>query len=240
MAGPEISIIAPVSNQADHIERVVDEYEHVLERIGRLHELLLVVNGPEDETLTACMSAAERHPSVRVFHTRRKGWGHAVRIGLAECRGDVVCYTNSARTTAKDLGVILLYALMNPGVVVKANRRIRESWRRRLGSLVYNLECRALFDLPHWDVNGTPKVFPRAFSHLFALRQEDDLIDAEFAAICKRERYSILEVPIFSSSRRSGRSTTNYTSAIRMYWGAWALRRRMQPRGRHRAVSDER
>jgi glycosyltransferase involved in cell wall biosynthesis len=239
VARAEISIIAPVSNQAD-IQDVVDEYERALERIGRPHELLLVVNGPEDETLTACMSAAERHPTVRVFRTRKKGWGHAVRIGLAECRGDVVCYTNSARTTGQDLGLILLYALMNPGVVVKANRRIRDSWRRRLGSLLYNLECRALFDLSHWDVNGTPKVFPREFSHLLVLRQKDDLIDAEFASICARERYPILEVPISSSSRRSGRSTTNYISAIKMYWGAWALSRRMRPRGRHRAVSDKR
>ena len=45
---------------------------------------------------------------------------------------------------------------------MKANRKIRDNWRRRLGSLLYNLECRALFDLANWDINGTPKVFPRA------------------------------------------------------------------------------
>jgi hypothetical protein len=45
---------------------------------------------------------------------------------------------------------------------VKANRKIRDHWSRRLGSLLYNLECRALFDLSVWDVNGTPKVFPRS------------------------------------------------------------------------------
>ena len=57
---------------------------------------------------------------------------------------------------------MLLYAAAYPNVVVKANRKIREHWTRRLGSLLYNLECRALFDLSNWDVNGTPKVFPRA------------------------------------------------------------------------------
>ena len=47
--------------------------------------------------------------------------------------------------------------------VIKASRKIRENWKRRLGSLLYNLECRALFDLPYWDINGTPKVFGRHF-----------------------------------------------------------------------------
>jgi hypothetical protein len=112
--------------------------------------------------------------------------------------------------------------------VIKANRKIRESFQRRAGSLLYNLECRALFDLSQWDINGTPKVFPRAFDKLMALSREDDLIDAEFNAICRREGYAMLEVPIFSSRRHGGKSTTNYGSAVKMYTGAYALWRSMR------------
>jgi hypothetical protein len=118
---------------------------------------------------------------------------------------------------------MLAYAGAYPNVVIKANRKIRESWRRRLGSLLYNLECRALFDLSNWDINGTPKVFPRAFDKLIQLTRDDDLIDAEFSMICRKETYPIIEVPIFSSRRHGGRSTTNYRSALRLYWGAYQL-----------------
>src|SRR5262249_20318857 len=111
----------------------------------------------------------------------------------------------------------------NPDVVVKANRKIRESWRRRLGSLLYNLECRALFDLSCWDINGTPKVFPRSHAPLVALARNDDLIDLEFTVICRREGYPMLEVPIVPTRRRGGSSTTRYRSAVKLYAGAYRL-----------------
>ena len=132
--------------------------------------------------------------------------------------------SNSARTTPEDLTLLVLYAAAHPGTVVKANRKIREHWTRRLGSLLYNLECRALFDLSSWDVNGTPKVFPRTCERLLHLQRDDDLIDAEFAAICRDAGYPMLEVPIFSFRRHGGSSTTNWRSAVRMYWGAYTLR----------------
>ena len=115
---------------------------------------------------------------------------------------------------------MLVYSLAYPGVVVKANRKIRDNWRRRLGSLVYNLQCRALFDLAHWDVNGTPKVFSRNHARLLQLSRDDDLIDLEFGVVCRRARYPIREIALVSSGRRSGQSTTRWRSALRMYRGA--------------------
>lgn len=119
--------------------------------------------------------------------------------------------------------MLLRYALTCPNVVIKVNRKIRESWRRRLGSLIYNLECRALFDLSYWDINGTPKIFPRIFDGLLRLTREDDLIDAEFNLVCRREGYPMIEVPITSFRRRGGKSTTSYRSALKLYWGAFQM-----------------
>lgn len=60
------------------------------------------------------------------------------------------------------------------------------------------------------------------------LTREDDLIDVEFNVICRREGYRMLEVPIFSSRRHGGSSTTNYFSAAKLYWGAFELWRSMR------------
>jgi len=221
---PELaSIVLPVYNQADHIRSVLDEYVAQLDRWHIKYELLPVINGPRrDNSLEICRE--HQHPSVRTLCLDHGGWGRAVRFGLSEARGDLLCYTNSARTTGKDLLLMLTYGAIHNGCVIKANRKIRESKRRRLGSLLYNLECRALFDLPYWDVNGTPKVFYRSMAPLLQLRRDDDLIDLEFNVICSRERYEVLEIPIFSSSRRSGKSTTGLVSAFRMYRGAFEFR----------------
>jgi glycosyltransferase involved in cell wall biosynthesis len=226
-----VSIILPVCNQADHIDRIIDEYEAALTGLPRPHELILVVNGSRDQSLEVCRALEARNPSLRVLSSPRGGWGLAVKLGLEASRGDILCYTNSARTSAQDLMLLLLYATVYPDVVIKANRKIREKLSRRIGSLLYNLECRTLFDLSYWDVNGTPKVFPRKFDKLLGLRRDDDLIDAEFNVICRRMEYPMVEVPIFSTRRHGGRSTTNFRSAFRMYWGAYQLWREMNHSG---------
>ena len=220
-----VSIVLPVHRQADHIASAVEEYESRLASLGLPHETILVANGPPDGTLEACQAMAAKHAAVRAVEEPAAGWGRAVRRGLREAGGDLLCYTNPARTSAADLLLLVLYAIANPGVVVKANRKIRESWRRRLGSLLYNLQCRALFDLSNWDINGTPKFFPRSFSKLLSLTRTDDLIDAEFSMVCRREGYPMLEVPIFSTRRHGGRSTMNLPAAFRLYWGAYELSR---------------
>jgi len=222
-----ISIILPVHNQADHIGEIVREYEEALQRVPHPHELLLIVNNCRDDSLKVCDGLAAQFPSVRTIHSKEGGWGLAVKRGLREARGDLLCYTNSARTTGHDLILILLYAVAYPKVIVKADRKIRDSLVRRLGSLLYNLECRSLFDMPTWDVNGTPKVFPRTFSRLLELAEDGDLIDAEFNAICRREHYPTLEVPILSTRRHGGKSTTGFRTAIKLYWGAYQLSRKL-------------
>jgi glycosyltransferase involved in cell wall biosynthesis len=221
---PLISVVLPIHDQADHIRAVVEEYEAALSRIPNPHEILIVPNGCRDASLQVSSELSKVFPAVRVVASERGGWGRAVKIGLQQARGDLLCYTNSARTSGKDLTLLLLYAVAYPGTVVKANRKIRESWPRRLGSLLYNLECRSLYDLSYWDINGTPKVFPRDFVRLLTLTRDDDLLDLEFNAICRREGYPLLEVPIFSARRHGGSSTTNLRSALRMYWGAYRLR----------------
>jgi glycosyltransferase involved in cell wall biosynthesis len=223
------SIVLPVHNQADHIAGVVAGYVDVLDRLEWPYELVLVTNGCTDDSVPVCAELSERLDPVRTIDLAEGGWGKAVLAGIAASRGNHVCYTNTARTTPEMLALALSYARAYPTVVVKANRKIRDNWRRRLGSLIYNLECRALFDLPTWDINGTPKVFPRSFERLLQLQRDDDLIDAELLALCRIEGYPVVEVPLLATHRHGGKSTTNYGSALRMYTGALALRRRLAP-----------
>jgi glycosyltransferase involved in cell wall biosynthesis len=218
-----VSVVLPVHNQADHLALVVDDYVAALARLPLATEIVLVPNACRDDTPAVARALAARSPTVRVIETELGGWGRAVRVGLAAAEGSILCYTNAARTTPEDLALLVLYAVAHPGTVVKANRKIRDHWTRRLGSLLYNLQCRALFDLACWDINGTPKVFPRTMTALLQLARNDDLIDAEFAAICRREGYPMLEVPIFSSRRHGGASTTTLRSASRLYVGAYQM-----------------
>lgn len=218
-----VSIILPVHNQADHIGDIARGYVNILSPFVQDFELILVANACTDNSHAVCEDLVNKDSRVKLVQTAESGWGKAVKLGLKEAKGEIVCYTNSARTSPEVLKSILEYSLINPDVVVKANRKIREGLRRRLGSLLYNLECRMLFDSPVWDINGTPKAFPRKYTPLLNLSREDDLIDAEFVALCRKHDYPMLEVPVLSTRRHGGKSTTNYGSAFKMYVGALRL-----------------
>jgi hypothetical protein len=217
-----VSIILPVHNQADHIAATVERYQTALTSMPVAHEIILVANACRDESVQVCQALSTRLPTVRTIQSAAGGWGLAVRLGLAQARGDLLLYANSARTGAAELVAVLQAAQANPASVVKATRSGGGGWRT-LGSQLYNLECRILFGFPWKDVNGTPKAFPRAFAPLLALQRDDDLIDAEFCMICQRQGYPLIEVPIGRQARHGGASTTRLHSAIKMYCGALSL-----------------
>ncbi len=224
------SIVLPVHNQADHVEDVVGAYLDALEPLPGDYELLLVPNNCRDETEAVCARLEGAEERVRSLPIAEGGWGRAVKAGLARAGGETLCYTNSARTSAEILTLMIAYSLAYDGVVLKANRRIRDSLTRRMGSVLYNMECRALLDLASWDINGTPKIFPRRFEALLTLQRDDDLIDAELLAVCGLNDYPVIEVPLLITQRHGGRSTTNLRSAVRMYWGAVQLRSQLNRR----------
>jgi glycosyltransferase involved in cell wall biosynthesis len=215
-----VSVVVPVHNESMHVADMAGEFTTALGTLGTPFELLLVPNNCRDNTVEICQALSQANAAVRVVASELGGWGRAVRLGLAHARGDTVCYTNGARTSAADLLAVLTTARDNPRAVVKATRIEREHWTRRFGSALYNLECRLLLGSAFRDVNGTPKVFPRAYTPLLQVTRDDDLIDAEFCRIVAVQGYPRIEVPVKGTARRSGRSTTNYRSALKMYRGA--------------------
>ncbi|MEN9507082.1 MAG: hypothetical protein RI958_3008 [Actinomycetota bacterium] len=226
-----LSIVLPMYGHADHADEIVSELYGAIADLSDQVELVLVPNGPDDGTVHRCRALCADRPWLVVLDQQPAGWGRAVNAGLRAARGDLLCYTNAARTRPSDLRTAVSLALLNPDHAVKAVRRSRDAWYRRLGSALYNLEVRSLFGLASWDVNGTPKAFPRDFTELCRLTEQGDLVDVEWLVALHRNARPLIEFPLLSSQRRSGRSTTRWKSALVMYAGAIRLRRRLGSAG---------
>ena len=212
----------PVYNQADHIEALVAGYQSALSHLACSYELILASNGCRDESPALCREIAGRDSRIRAVASKAGGWGLGVKLGLGEARGNLIGYTNSARTTPAQLAACVLQSILNPGAVVKATR-LGRAGLRNVGSELYNRECRLLHKIPWRDVNGTPKFFPGTFDRLLGLTRDDDLIDLEFLVICDREGYPVEEVPIMAGRRHGGESTTKLSSARNLYLGAYRM-----------------
>ena len=219
----DVSIVLPAdAEDQELLSRVVSSYADQLDAARHSWEILLVPNvrgGAEKSPVWSVSSRID----VRVC-SPRDGWGAAVSEGLRASTGRLLCYTNWRRTSAVVIAEILDLALRNQDVVIRANRRTRDTRARRVGSLLFNLECRFLLQVPAWDINGTPKVFPRRFDSLLALDRADDLFDAEFAVVCERAGYPVIEVPVEAALHPGLTSAPDLPAALRMYLGVAALR----------------
>ncbi len=224
---PQVSVVLPAYRDAENVRVVIPEMIKEITKLGISFEVIVVVNGPHDGTDEAAAALQASDPRVRSIRVDGAGWGRAVRAGLETAQGELLAYTNLARTPPHVLRTALALALDCRGFVIKATRRVRDNAIRRAGSVLYNLECRALFDLSVFDVNGTPKVFPSELADLRRLRRNDDLIDVELLAVCSAQDYQVVEFSVPPLPRHSGRSTTNFASAWRMYRGALQLRRQL-------------
>jgi hypothetical protein len=221
----ELSIVLPVGAEAGPIfERVLSGYAQWLDASEHAWEVLIVPASPE-QLRELQEGATGRMVGVRVCPPAT-GWGAAVIAGLGACSGDALCYANWRRTSTQALAAMVDLAERNTEVVLRANRRTRDTRVGRLGSLLYNLECRLLLNVSAWDVNGTPKIFRRTFAGLLDLRQTGDLIDAEFAYVCERRGYPVIEVPVEASLHAGLRDAFDLRSALRMYLGVIGLKRR--------------
>jgi glycosyltransferase involved in cell wall biosynthesis len=227
MNAPLYSVVLPVYNQSAQLPFLFSGYVSLLEQLGDPWELIFVVNGSRDDSHAKALQLAGQHPNIKVYNLEKGGWGRAVKFGLSQATGRMVCYTNSARTHLPDLMTILKYAKTNEEIVIKTTRVIRESFVRKIGSILYNYENRKLLGTPVWDVNGTPKVIPAPYLKDLALISEGDLVDAEVMAKLYRKKVQIVEVLILSTKRIGGRSTTTMKSAMKMYWGLLKLRNKI-------------
>lgn len=239
-ATPDISIVLPVRNQVDHIVSVVDAYVAALAQLERTFEIVIVENESEDDSLLCCRALARRYSCISVIRNERCGFGRAVRAGLAAARGDVLCYTNCAYTTSATLKGAIELCLQNPGYLVNTVRERRYPLMRKIGSLLFNAECGALFGFRTRDVNGTPKVFARTLLDQLALTVNGSLFDLEVHIQCQEIGANILEMPVLFTSRFGGQSATNVRLSVKLYVGAflmWWKLKRSPRRGRQVATS---
>jgi glycosyltransferase involved in cell wall biosynthesis len=219
----QLSVVLPVFNQGLHISGIVRGYRDALQQLGIGFELILVPNGCTDNSVAVCQELGREDARIRTVEVAGSGWGRAVISGLAAANGDLLCYTNTARTSAELLGRCVVAAMDDLSRVVKVTR-VERRGSRYWGSALYNVLGRLLLGLRGRDMNGTPKVFPGTFQALRRLNETGDLLDLEFMVCCNRFGYQVQELEAPWGGRQGGVSTTSLRSAVRMYAGLMRFR----------------
>lgn len=225
-------MVLPVANQADHIERVVAAYIAAVDQVELFSvDFVLAVNNSADDSLNASTRLAARFPERVSVVTTDPGWGNAVRGGMAHARGEMVGFANSARTDPDDIARAIRYAGVDRAALVKSRRENRAyGLTRRVGSKLFNLECRMLFQLRIADVNGNPKVWHRDRLDPSTLHEPGSFLDAEVLIRAVQLGMPIVEFPITRMQRHGGVSMTNISLAMTLYTRPLGVRLGLRPR----------
>ena len=220
---PTFSVILPFGPRDDHKERVVRDFCASLDKLGEPYEILIVINGKSDAASVSSERVVSHTPRIVEGTLREVGWGLAILWGFERSRGRYICYTNTARTDAEEFAQLLRYSLVFKNWIVKSSR-IERTRMRKWVSIFFNIENRMILGTPVWDVNSTPKIVPRDAWERLKPHTTSELFDAEILYKAFRSRVPIVEIPILQWERKSGKSVTNWYTAVRLFFGVLWLR----------------
>ena len=208
---PTVSIVYPMFNEEENIERAVHFAEAVLTDMASDYEILIVNDASTDRSGEIADALARLNPRVKVFHHERNlKLGGALRTGFSHAAQELVFYCDS------DLPVDLLE--LNRAVrimeftrsdIISAFRfdRTAEGFVRTIYSAGYNLLIRFLFPLRVKDVNFSFKLFKREVLDKIRLEAEGSFIDAELLIKSKLHGFKITQFGVDYFPRNRGTST---------------------------------
>jgi dolichol-phosphate mannosyltransferase len=96
MKQPNLSVVLPVHNEVDSLEKVVSEWDVSLRKIPDLHHVFIICeDGSSDCTKESIIELERRYPIVNNSVSWRRGYGQAVRDGIGLANTDYVLCIDS-------------------------------------------------------------------------------------------------------------------------------------------------
>ena len=159
---PALSFFFPAYNEEADVEDVVREGLSVLPRFAEDLEVIVIDDGSTDATGPIADRLAAEDPRVRVVHHKpNRGYGGAVRSGLASATKPYVFFTDGDRQFRLEDLDRLLPLLDSADVVIGWRIKRADPAKRRFIAWVYNRLIRVLFGAPFRDVDCAFKIFRR-------------------------------------------------------------------------------
>jgi glycosyltransferase involved in cell wall biosynthesis len=217
------SLFFPVYKDEETVGVMVEKARHLLSSLEGPHEVVIVDDGSPDRSGAIADELALRYPELRVIHhEQNRGYGAAVRTGLAACRYEFVCMTDGDdEYEVEDFRKLLKLRAHYDLIITFRYKKIYSSTRIFV-SWVYNALLRFLFRTPFRDVSTGLRVARRSMLAELELHASSPFIGAEIAIKAMLKGYRVGEVGIqtFPRAFGSGSSTSlpNIVATIRDMW----------------------
>jgi len=205
-----LSFFFPALNEEDHVEALVRDALATLPRFADDLEVTVVDDGSTDRTGQIADDLARADPRVRVVHHgTRRGYGGAVRSGLASATKDFIFFTDGDRQfEIADIGR-LIAAIDGVDAVMGYRLKRQDPARARFVAFVYNIVIRVMFLGGFRDVDCAFKLFRRevfARVPLNSVRSNGAFFSAELLIRLRRAGVRTREVGVPHYPRMAGKA----------------------------------
>jgi undecaprenyl-phosphate 4-deoxy-4-formamido-L-arabinose transferase len=212
---PGISVVIPVFNEAESLERLHARLRRVLDGLGRAYEIIYVDDGSTDGSPDCLRGLHAGHPGVRVVQLNRNYGQHAaVFAGLDHARGDVVVTLDADLQNPPEEIPRLLTALEEGHDVVGGWRQQRQDpLIRRLLSRAMNRVTSGVVGVRMHDYGCMLRAYRREVVDLLRGCQE---ISSFIPALANCFAASAVELPVAHERRQAGRSRYRLFRLLRL------------------------
>ena len=204
-----VSILMPVCNEADVIERVVEEWIHdVIVYLPAQTELLFDEAASTDGTREILDRLSEKYPFIKAEHRDEKdGFANAARRLYERANCPWVFFTDSdGQYVARDFWKLANSIHGGFDLIRGAKIGRKDPVLRRIASGIFNKIVQFLFNVNYLDFNSAFLLIKRealrdVLPHVNCM---PTLINAELLLRMEFENYSIKQVYVLHRQRRSG------------------------------------
>lgn len=220
---PRVSIVIPVFREGAAIKPVLDR---LFEAVTLPCEVLVVVDSPDDETLSALegYGGEPRQRLAPLVNTYGPGPANAIRFGIDRASASVVVVT-MADGCDDPRQIDELTRLVERGVVVAAASRYMSGGQKVGGPLLKSLLSSAASRSLHTfarvgthDATNSFKAYSKEFIHSVGIDSGSGFeIGLELTAKAKRLRAPVAELPTIWLDRHEGVSNFKLVSWLPQY-----------------------
>jgi len=233
-AAIDVSIVAPVRNEAENVVPLIVEIAAALERRWE-YEIIFVNDGATDATAERLAAEIKRRPNLRqIVHAVSAGQSAAVRSGVRAARGTIVATLDGDGQNDPAFLPGLIVAIEKGGerIGLAAGQRVgrKDTGFKRIQSRIANRVRGTILRDGTRDTGCGLKAFRR---EVFLMLPYFDGLHRFLPALVRREGYDVGYVDVVDRPRRSG--VSNYGFFDRLWIGVmdlagvWWLIRRKKP-----------
>ncbi|MFN0071205.1 MAG: glycosyltransferase [Chloroflexota bacterium] len=213
-ACPVVSIVIPIYREREFLGQSLDAMVAELKVHGVSHEIILVEQFSDAETLAESRVQVDRHPSVRHILLDQPDFGYAMKVGMLDARGDIVVNFDIDYwdITFVRMCIAMMTEFDIDIVIGSKNSRLsvdKRALSRRLISSGYRMVLQSAFGLRVSDTHGIKawSRSPRLLKLIGTCRFTRDIFDTELVIRGERAGLRLLELPVTVAELRPPRTS---------------------------------